>query len=59
MGFRLAVCFLFVFVRLCARLSGCENEAASCGENEMLMLLHEVQRLPENKDIAERVLKMV
>ena len=44
---------LWSHVTLC-ETGGCGNEtAASCGENEMSMLLHEVQRLPENKDITE------
>ena len=40
---------LWSHVTLC-KTGGCGNEtAASCGENEMSMLLHEVQRLPMDK----------
>ena len=53
------MCFLFVELCDFVRFEGCGNEAAaSCGENEMSMLLHEVQMLPENKDIAANCRQM-
>ena len=44
---------LYGAVRLCVKLRVVDEAAASCGESKMSMLLHEVQRLPENKVIAE------
>ena len=52
MNCELAVCSLFVELRGFEQVLGCGNKtAASCGENEML---HEAQRLPEDKDNANR-----